>query len=251
MTRPYIAGNWKMNLDRRSASDLAAAVREHVSGRQDVDVALFPPAVYLEEVARIVAGSPVRVGGQDCCEHDEGAYTGEVSAAMLKDVGADIVLIGHSERRHVFGESDELVGRKVTSALAHGLEVVLCIGETIAEREAGETEAVCGRQLSAGLSEVLPEALSAVSVAYEPVWAIGTGHTATPAQAQEMHAYTRGLIAGLANDELAATMRILYGGSVKPGNARDLLGQPDIDGALVGGASLTPDAFLPIIDGAS
>ncbi len=236
-----------MNLDRESALGLARAVQEHVGDRDDVQVALFTPAVYLAEIVATLAGSPVVVGAQNCSDHESGAFTGEISAAMIRDVGATSVLIGHSERRHVFGESDALIAGKLRTALAAGLEVVLCIGETLEEREAGETEKVCARQLGSALSEIPTTELASLSLAYEPVWAIGTGHTATPAQAQTVHAYVRGLYAGLSGSRAAENLRILYGGSVKPDNARDLLGEPDIDGALVGGAALAADSFLPII----
>ncbi|MDA1263901.1 MAG: triose-phosphate isomerase [Planctomycetota bacterium] len=249
MRTPFVAGNWKLNLDRQGAVQLAAAVREHCEGAGlGVDVDLFPPAFYLDEVVRTCAGSPLLVGGQNCCEEASGAFTGETSAAMLADVGASEVLIGHSERRHVYGERDETLHAKVLQALDAGLAVMLCIGETIAEREAVQTEEVCGRQLSSALAGIAPERLTRLSIAYEPVWAIGTGLTASPDQAQAVHAYVRGLYAGLVGEDGAAAVRILYGGSVKPDNARDLLSQPDIDGALVGGASLKPELFLPIID---
>ena len=246
--KPFVAGNWKMNLDRRSAVDLVARMREHLGSRTDVDVAVFPPAVYLDEVGRAVAGSPIRFGGQNCCDEESGAFTGEISAAMLSDVGCPLVLLGHSERRHVYGETDELVQRKVGVALGHELEVVLCVGETIEEREAGKTEEVCRRQLSAGLSGVAEGDMPRITIAYEPVWAIGTGHTATPAQAGEVHGYLRGLVSGLYGEGIAASVRILYGGSVKPDNVAELMAVPDIDGALVGGASLKAESFLPIMD---
>lgn len=237
-----------MNLDATSAVGLARAVQQHVGDRDDVRVGLFPPAIYLAQVVAAVAGSPITVGAQNCCDHESGAFTGETSVAMITDVGATSVLIGHSERRHVFGESDELIAGKLRTALAAGLEVVLCIGETLEEREAGETEAICARQLGSALSEIPTTELTQLSLAYEPVWAIGTGLTATPAQAQSVHAYVRGLYAGLSSQRAAENLRILYGGSVKPGNARELLSEPDIDGALVGGAALAADSFLPIVD---
>lgn len=249
MRTPYVAGNWKMNLDRRAAGELAAAVRDHVV--RGVDVGLFPAMVHVDEVARIAAGSHVRVGGQNCSDEASGAFTGEVSAAMLKDVGARVVLLGHSERRHVYGEQDAFINAKVRRALGEGLEVMLCVGETIDERRDGRTETVCRTQLVAGLEGVSREDMARVSVAYEPVWAIGTGETATPEQAGQVHTYLRGIAAGLYDDDAAAALRILYGGSVKPDNAAELMAVPDIDGALVGGASLRPDTFLPIIDAAS
>jgi len=243
----FIAGNWKMNLDRASASALVATLREHLASRSDVDVAVFPPFVYLAEVARALAGSPIRVGGQNCCDQASGAFTGEVSAAMLGDVGATIVILGHSERRHVYGETDELVQRKVRRALDAGLDVILCVGETLAEREAGATESVIGRQLTRGLSPVSAAEVRRVTVAYEPVWAIGTGHNATPEQAGQAHAYLRGILSGLYRDGGAADVRIQYGGSVKPSNAGALLSVPEVDGCLVGGASIAADTFLPLL----
>ncbi|MEZ6015509.1 MAG: triose-phosphate isomerase [Planctomycetota bacterium] len=248
MRTPYVCGNWKLNLDRAGARALATAIAQHrVSG---VDVGLFPPAVYLDEVARAVAGSAVLVGGQNCCDEASGAFTGEVSAAMLKDVGATVVLLGHSERRHVYGETDELIQRKVHRALADGLQVMLCVGETLEERDSDQTESVVVRQMTAGLAGVGRDLLHAVSIAYEPVWAIGTGRTATPAQAGAVHRFARGVFAGLYDDAAAAAVRILYGGSVKADNAAELLADAHIDGALVGGASLRADSFLPIIDAA-
>jgi len=250
MRTPYVCGNWKMNLDRAGARGLAAAVAQHTAQAGRVDVGLFPPAVYLDEVARAVAGSRVVVGGQNCCDEASGAFTGEVSAAMLKDVGARVALLGHSERRHVYGETDALIQRKVQRALADGLAVMLCVGETLAERDSGRTEAVVEGQLRAGLAGVPKAALAAVTVAYEPVWAIGTGRNATPDQAGDVHRFCRGVLAALYDGAAAAATRILYGGSVKADNAAALLAVPDIDGALVGGASLRADSFLPIIDAA-
>lgn len=252
---PYVAGNWKMNLDRRSAGELAAAIRDHSSS--GVDVGLFPAMVHLDEVIRQAAGSSVRVGGQNCSDEVKGAFTGEVSADMLKDLGATVVLLGHSERRHVYGESDEFINRKVQRGLDAGLDVMLCVGETIEQRRAGETEAICRAQLAAGLAGVDRDVLGMdsspgrVSIAYEPVWAIGTGETASPEQAGDVHTYLRGVLAGLYDQHAADATRILYGGSVKAANAKELMAVPDIDGALVGGASLKPDLFVPIIDAAS
>jgi triosephosphate isomerase len=180
---PYLAGNWKMNLDRQRARELAGALREGLARGTEREVAVFPPFVYVEEVARALSGTRIRVGAQNACDRAEGAFTGEISAAMLRDVGAEIVILGHSERRHVYGEDDELVNRKVHAALDAGLEVIACVGETLAEREAGKTEEVNGRQLTRALAGVSAEQMQRVTLAYEPVWAIGTGHTATPAQA--------------------------------------------------------------------
>ena len=254
MRTPYIAGNWKMNLDRRAALDLVNALREHVGDRPPheagVEVAVVPPFVYVDEVARALSGSPIKVGGQNMCDEPSGAFTGEVSGAMLVDVGASFVVLGHSERRHVYGEGDDLVGNKLTAALSIGLDVILCVGETIAEREAGHTEDVVRRQLTRGLRDASREDVRRVTLAYEPVWAIGTGHNATPRQASDVHAYLRGLLGGIYTEAIADEIRIQYGGSVKPDNARDLVTAPDVDGALVGGASLTAESFIPIVDSA-
>jgi triosephosphate isomerase len=248
MRKPYIAGNWKMNLDRKSAVALAGALRERVGRREDVDVAVFPPFVYIDDVARALRGSPIRVGAQNCSDQAVGAFTGEVSAAMLLDIGAEIVILGHSERRHVYGESNELVNRKVHAAVDAGLDAIVCVGETLAEREAQRTEHVVAEQLTTALEGLDAQDMRHVTVAYEPVWAIGTGRNATPAQAGEVHAYLRGVIAGLFADPVAESTRIQYGGSVKPANVRDLMAVPDVDGCLVGGASLQADTFLPLIE---
>ena len=249
MTRvPYLAGNWKMNLERRSALDLVASLREGVPADGRREVAVFPPFVYIDEIARAAAGSPIRVGGQTVCDETSGAFTGEVSAAMLLDVGAEIAIVGHSERRHLYGESDELVNRKVHTALESGLDVILCVGETLEQRQAGETEAVNGGQLTRGLEGVAAASMARVTLAYEPVWAIGTGHTATPAQAGEAHTYLRGVLAGLYDDARAEAVRIQYGGSVKPDNVSELMASPNVDGALVGGASLKAYSFLQIVN---
>jgi len=248
MRKPFVAGNWKMNLERKSALGLVAQVRERFGSRDDIDVAVCPPFVYLDEVARALQGSPIRLGAQNCCDEASGAFTGEVSAAMLLDVGCDLVILGHSERRQIYGESDALVNAKVHAALDAGLDVILCVGETLAEREAQRTEKVVGAQLVAGLAEVDGRAMQRVTIAYEPVWAIGTGRNATPDQAGAVHAYLRGCLAGLFSDSIASGVRIQYGGSVKPSNVRELMAVPDIDGCLVGGASLAPDTFLPLLE---
>jgi len=245
--RPYIAGNWKMNLDRAGALELARAVAGELSDLSDRDVTVFPPFVYLSDVVRALQGAPIRVGAQDVCDRKAGAFTGEVSADMLRDVGAAVALVGHSERRHVYGEGDELANAKLHAALAAGLEVVLCVGETLEERETGRTEEVNGRQLTRGLRGVAKHDLARVTLAYEPVWAIGTGRNATPAQAGQVHSYLRGVVAALYDDPAAERLRIQYGGSVKPENAAELLSTPDVDGALVGGASLQAGAFVSIV----
>ena len=253
MRKPFVAGNWKMNTDGRTGVELAKAV---AAGSTDValhsvDVAVFPPFTYLQSIAAAVSSSGVAVGAQDLYFEGKGAFTGEISPAMLKDVGCTYALCGHSERRHVIGETDELVNKKVAAAISGGLLPILCVGELLAERDASQTEQVVARQLKAGLDGLTPEKLSAVTIAYEPVWAIGTGRTATPQQAQEVHQFIRQLLADTYGAELADEMRIQYGGSVKPDNAAELMTEPDVDGLLVGGASLKADDFLAIITAAA
>ena len=248
MRKPYLAGNWKMNLDRKSALELVQALRDAVGNRDDVEVAVVPPFVYVSEIVAALEGSPIKVGAQNMCDQASGAFTGEVSAAMLKDVGADLVVLGHSERRHVYGEADEGINAKVLHALELGLDVILCVGELQEEREGGRTEEVVRTQLTRGLEGVSTADMSRVTIAYEPVWAIGTGLTATPAQAGEVHQYLRGLLSGLYNDSVSGATRIQYGGSVKPSNVAELMAVSDVDGALVGGASLEAGSFSAIID---
>jgi triosephosphate isomerase len=249
MRKPFMAGNWKMNTDSHSSVALAKAVAAGSAGvaGEGVDVAVIPPFVYLQAVAKAVSSSAVAVGAQDVYFEAKGAFTGEISPAMLKDVGCAYVLCGHSERRHVLGESDELVGKKVTAAIHGGLLPILCVGELLEERDGGKTEKVVERHLRTGLAGLDAEKMAAVTIAYEPVWAIGTGRTATPQQAQEVHQFIRGLLAKMYSKDLAGQTRILYGGSVKPENARELMTQADVDGLLVGGASLKADDFVKII----
>ncbi|MBQ6568348.1 MAG: triose-phosphate isomerase [Treponema sp.] len=241
----YIAGNWKMNLDKagsvKLAQDLVAALKGK-SNKYMVGV----PFVYLDAVAQVLKGSNILLGSQDMAATGNGAHTGEVSAEMLKDIGVQVVILGHSERRHEIGESDELINKKVRRALDQGLEVVLCIGELLEDREAGNAEQVCAFQLSADLAGVSEEQMKKVTIAYEPVWAIGTGKTATPADAEAIHKFVRGYIAKLYNQKVADETIIQYGGSMKASNAKELLDQPDIDGGLIGGASLKADTFEPI-----
>ena len=246
--RPFLAGNWKMNLDRKSGVALARALAARSMSWQGRDVAIFPPFVYLDEVARAVEGSSIQVGGQNLCDEQEGAFTGEISAAMLKDVGATLVLCGHSERRALYGEDDRLINRKLHAALAVGLEAILCVGETAEERRSGATEQRVSRQLTLGLAGISEGDLERVTLAYEPVWAIGTGNHATTDQIGEVHSYLRGLVGGLYSDAAANRVRIQYGGSVKPDNIRAMMLVPDVDGALVGGASLKSETFLPIVE---
>jgi len=245
--RKLIAGNWKMYTSAVSAKELALAVVDGLGGRTDIDVALFPPYPWLGIVAAAVAGSNVIVGAQNVSFANEGAYTGEVSPTMLKEVGCTYSLVGHSERRHGLGETDDLLNRKTKAALAAGLKVIFCIGETLADREAGRTEAILDRQLTAGLLGLSSADAEMLVVAYEPVWAIGTGKVATTSQAQEAHAFVRHRFGELLGAPAAAKLTIQYGGSVKPDNAAELMAQPDIDGALVGGASLKADSFLAIV----
>jgi triosephosphate isomerase len=243
MRRKLVAGNWKMNLTRASALALVDAIR--AAPGDGHDVAIFPPCVYLAEVVARAAGSRVRVGAQDCSEHEQGAYTGEVSAPMLADVGATHVLVGHSERRQYHGESSVQVAAKFGRAQAAGLVPVLCVGETLAQRDAGATEAVVGEQLDAVITAGGIAAFGRAIVAYEPVWAIGTGRTATPAQAQQVHAFIRGKLAAV-DARIGSSLLILYGGSCKAANAAELFAQADVDGGLIGGASLVAQDFLAI-----
>jgi len=247
MRTPFVGGNWKMNTDRATGAALARAVAEGTAACDGVEVAVFPPFPYLGAIAETLRGSRVVLGAQDLYHEKSGAFTGEVSAAMLLDCGASAVLTGHSERRHVIGESDELVNRKTRAALDAGLTCVLCIGETLEQREHGETDAVNERQLRSGLAGVRPEQAARLVIAYEPVWAIGTGRNATPADAQDAHARVRSALAACFSREAAAAMRIIYGGSLKPENAEGLLAQPDVDGGLVGGASLSAGDFCALV----
>jgi triosephosphate isomerase len=246
--KPLIAGNWKMNTDLLGAGRLAAEIAAEVGQKQDVEVLLCPPSVYLSAVGKVVAGSYIQLGAQNLYFEKSGAYTGELSAAMLKDVGCRYVIIGHSERRHIrwLAEGDELLCKKVAAALAAGLTPILCVGETLAQRDAGTTEKVVQTQLDGGLAGIADADLEKIVIAYEPVWAIGTGRNATPLQAQEVHAFIRARLRAR-SPAAAEKVRIQYGGSVKPDNAGELLGQIDVDGALVGGASLKSADFLAII----
>lgn len=252
MRVPFVAGNWKMNTDSQSSVDLAKKIVSGASepARHKVTVAICPPFVYLQSVTQALSSSSIASGAQDIYFEQKGAFTGEISSGMLKDIGCTYCLCGHSERRHVIGETDELINKKLTAAINGGLLPILCVGELLEEREASKTEEVVTRHIEKGLAGLSNEKLSAVTIAYEPVWAIGTGLTATPQQAQEVHNFIRKLIAKLYNDELAGEMRILYGGSVKPDNAAELMDKEDVDGVLVGGASLKADDFIEIIKAA-
>lgn len=245
MRTPLIAGNWKMHGSNAFVAGYAASLAG-VPAVAGVDVLLLPPAAYVAPLAQALAGHPARFGVQNVHPEPEGAYTGEISAEMARDLGAQWALVGHSERRTLFGETDEQVAAKVAALLRAGLRPIVCVGETLAERDAGSADAVVRRQLDAGVA-ACGGAADRLTVAYEPVWAIGTGRTASPAEAQDMHAAIRTRLTDLVGAGTAGTIRILYGGSVKPDNAAALLAQVDVDGALVGGASLDPTAFTAII----
>ncbi len=245
----FIAGNWKMNpAEIEAAVALAEAVKAGVGHESKVRVALCPPSVFLTGIDRVLEGSPIGLGGQNMHWKADGAYTGEVSGAMLVDAGCTHVILGHSERRHGMGETDAMVNAKLKAALEVQLIPIVCIGETLEEREAGRTMEVVGTQLEGSLADIAPEQMAGVVLAYEPVWAIGTGKTATPALAQEVHAFIRVRLREKFGEATAARVVVQYGGSVKPDNAAELLACPDIDGALVGGASLKATDFLGIVD---
>jgi triosephosphate isomerase len=248
MRRPVLAGNWKMYKTAGEAATLAREIRQGVADAlRDRDVVVAPPFTSIPAVAEVLRGSAIGLGGQNMHPEIEGAFTGEVSPVMLKDVGCSHVILGHSERRQIFGETDEGVARKVPAALAHGLTPIICVGETLAERESNRTMEVVERQVERALRALSADQVVATVLAYEPVWAIGTGKVATPDQAQEVHAFIRKLVDRSHGEAAASALRILYGGSVKPDNIGDLMAQGDIDGALVGGASLKADSFLKIV----
>jgi triosephosphate isomerase len=251
MRKLFIAGNWKMNKTISEAVALAKSVATGVAEEAKVDVALIPPFLAIPDVAKVLQDSLLTLGAQNVYFEESGAFTGEVSCRMLSDAGAAFALVGHSERRHVLGETDALIRKKLDALLQANLGAILCVGEQIEEREAGKTKARLNTQVRAGLTGLTALELANVTLAYEPVWAIGTGKTATTDQAQEAHAFIRDLVKELAGDDVARSMRIQYGGSVKPENATELMAQPDVDGALVGGASLKPETFLGIIRAAS
>ena len=244
MRTPYIAGNWKMHKTRAEAEELARELVRSVD-RESKKIMLAPSFLSLEPVARCLEGSHILLGAQNMAAEEQGAHTGEVSVLMLKDVGVRVVILGHSERRHKYGEADGLINRKVKLALEHDLEVVLCVGETLEQRESGTTNRVIEQQLQDGLEGISD--LGRMTIAYEPVWAIGTGKTATPKDADETHRFIREVLARLYDEATAEAMIIQYGGSVKPGNAAELMAMENIDGVLVGGASLTADSFVPIV----
>lgn len=249
MRKPFIAGNWKMNTDNHSGVQLTEELAKGLEKIGDINttIAVIPPFVYLSAVVKAASHSKIAVGAQDIYFEQKGAFTGEISSYMLKDVGCTYVLCGHSERRHVIGENDELVNKKVHAAISGGLLPIMCVGELLEQREANKTAEVVERQIKAGFAGLGEEKAAAVTVAYEPVWAIGTGKTATTEQAQEVHAMIRELLSKMYSSNLAQQIRIQYGGSVKPSNAAELMVQQDVDGLLVGGASLKAGDFLEII----
>ncbi len=250
MRRPVVAGNWKMNLTRGAAVDLVRSLAASLGpsdSSASVEIVVCPPYVYLEAVGQAVQGTSLRLGAQNVSDQPSGAFTGEISTAMLIDLGCQYVIVGHSERRTLMGETDEIVNRKVLAALAAGLTPIVCVGELLEERQRGQTSAVIRKQFEGSLAGISGEQMARIVIAYEPVWAIGTGQVATPAQAEEVHLDLRSLLRSRYNAAVADAVRIQYGGSVKADNAAELMGQADIDGALVGGASLKVGDFLAIV----
>ncbi len=250
MRKAIIAGNWKMNKTVKEALELVDKLKAKLKDIQDVEIVVCPPFTSLETAAEVIKGSNIQLGAQDVYWEDSGAYTGEISAAMLKELGCQYVIIGHSERRAYFGETNESVNKKLKAVLGHNLIPIVCVGERLEQREAGETFEVVKDHIKNGLRGISLEQMRKVIIAYEPVWAIGTGKTATPQQAQEVHSFIRNFLGELFNQDLAEQVRIQYGGSIKPENIRDLMAQADVDGGLVGGASLKLDSFVKIVEGA-
>ena len=244
---PFIAGNWKMNKTVGEALDLVKELKTAIAGVKEVEVAVAPPFTALDAVGKELEGSSIRLAAQNLFWEEKGAFTGEISPPMLKEVGCHYVIIGHSERRQFFGESDETVNRRINAALAQGLKVIFCIGETLKEREEGKTFSLIERQIEGGLKGLNGKKMRNMVMAYEPVWAIGTGKTATPEQAEEVHRFIRGKLGRLYSREVSEEIRVQYGGSVTPENIKGLMNQPNIDGALVGGASLKSESFSKIV----
>jgi triosephosphate isomerase len=247
MRKLLLAGNWKMNKNIAESVELAVSLAKNLSGIVDKDILIAPPFTSLSEVSKVVKATNIALGAQNMHFEKSGAFTGEISADMLKSAGCTHVILGHSERRQYFGETDQLINKKIQAALAAGLIPVVCVGETLPQREAGQTLTVVETQVKGCLQSISSEQVLNIVLAYEPVWAIGTGKTATPAQAQEVHAHIRQILSGLYGATVADKIRVLYGGSVTPDNSKELMGQKDIDGALVGGASLKADAFTKIV----
>lgn len=251
MRKKVVAGNWKMNNDLSQSVNLISEIKNAITGKElNAEIIICPPFTSLETASALVKDTNVKLGAQNMYFEESGAFTGEISASMLKSVGCEYVILGHSERRAIFGESDEVINKKIKKALSSGLKPIFCIGETLEERESGVTNKVIEKQVRNGLTGISTEELKHIIVAYEPVWAIGTGKTATPEQAQEVHKFIRNLIKELYSANSAENLTIQYGGSVKADNAKSLLSQPDIDGALVGGACLKADSFFEIIKSA-
>ena len=240
-----------MNLHRDQAVSLAEGIAHYVSDAKTYDVAVCPPFIYLDAVSNTLDGTTVSLGAQNMYSQSNGAYTGEISATMLSDTGCQYVILGHSERREIFNECDTLINEKLSTALENGLKAIVCIGETLEERENAKTEEIVAQQVRGSLAGITPEQMSDVTLAYEPIWAIGTGKVATPEQAEQVHAHLRSVLIDMFGEATAETVRIQYGGSVKPENAAELLSQPNVDGALVGGASLTIEAFTGILEAIS
>lgn len=247
MRKIIIAGNWKMNKTIPEAIELVNGLKRELADIEDIDIVVIPPYTALSEISDMLADSNIDLGAQDVHWEEKGAFTGEVSPAMLKDAGAKYVVIGHSERRTYFGETNEAVNKKLKAVLKAGLLPIVCVGERFEEREAGKTSDVVREHIEKGLKGISKEDALKIVIAYEPVWAIGTGRTATPKQAQDVHKYIRELLSEMCDEHVAQNLRIQYGGSVKPENIKDLINQEDIDGALVGGASLQIEQFVPIV----
>jgi triosephosphate isomerase len=249
--KPLVAGNWKMNKTSAEAAELLADLKRKLADCRGVDVVVCPPFTALATVSSAISGSAIGLGAQNMHWEKSGAFTGEISPAMLRELYCHYVILGHSERRTLFHETDAIVNRKIKAALANHLRPIVCVGETLDQRNDAQTEDVLTTQINLGLQDLTTDDLASLTIAYEPVWAIGTGKTATPDMAQAAHAFIRGLLAKLAGEKTAQSIRILYGGSMKPENAADLLAQPDIDGGLIGGASLEAAAFAAIIQAAA
>ena len=250
MKKQFIAGNWKMNLTFDEARDLASTLCDGLVCSDNVDIGVFPSFVFLKDICEVLSGSDISVGAQNMNMEESGAFTGEVSGSMIRDVGCTHVIIGHSERRTIFHETNSMINSKIKVSMSYGLSPILCVGEKQEERDADMTNAVVGNQLTEGMDGLTSDQVRELTIAYEPVWAIGTGKTASPEQANEVHAFIRNVIESKYDKDTAQGIRIQYGGSVNSKNAKDILGQPEIDGALVGGASLDSNSFLDIISDA-
>ncbi|TVZ85194.1 triosephosphate isomerase [Aeribacillus composti] len=248
MRKPIIAGNWKMHKTLEEAKSFVKEVKSLVPPKDKVDSVICAPALFLGQLVELAEGSELKIGAQNMHFEESGAYTGEISPVALADIGVDYVIIGHSERREMFAETDETVNKKVLAAFKHKLTPIVCVGESLAEREAGKTNEIVGDQVKKALAGVDASAVKNIVIAYEPIWAIGTGKSSSPEDANEVCAHIRGVIADIYSDDVANEVRIQYGGSVKPENIKDFLNQPEVDGALVGGASLEPRSFLQLLE---